>query len=253
MEGVVESKEEMKKKMERKKGAKVKGISPDKGEQIKVKEKSPDKGEEIKVSAKEKYGDVKEGLGDVKEGTKEKYGDVKEGAKEKYGEVKESLGDVKEETKAQTERLQRESEAEGRNPAEKFLSDMISGFRQKTDEVNQAMTERTGVTATPLTDIIETNQEIIVISDIPGLDKDKIEIGITPSTVEITATYLEQPPTIENPQFIQKERGYGAVHRIINLPAQIEVNQSKANYKNCTLTINLPKKQKTLTKITIEE
>jgi HSP20 family protein len=223
---------------------------------IKVEEEKP-KSEQIKTETKEKIDETKEDLKDVKEETQKGFEDLKTETQEGWEDVKtrtkSGLQDIKEETSARTERLKKESEMEGRNPAEKFLSDIISGFRQKTEDVNQAVGER-GITPTnlPLTDVLETNDAITIISDIPGLSKEKIEIAITQNTVEITAHYNETPD-ITNATFIQKERGYGSVHRIINFNSQIDIKKASASYKNSNLIIKLPKRQKELTKIVIEE
>ncbi len=275
-EGVVESKEEMKKRMERIKKGEGQGET---GKKLKeTKEKTEEKLGETKEKLKEtrekteeKLGETKEKLKGTKEETKEKLGETKEKTEEKLGEteeklketreetrerwsdIKENLGDVKEETASQLEKYQRESEKEGKNPAEKFLSDIITGFLQKTEDVNQAMVERTGtLIPIPLTDVVETDDSIIIMVDIPGLTKEDIELGISQDSVEITATY-EEKSLPANGKFIQKERGYGAVHRTINLSTPVNVKKASASYKNCILTITLPKKQKEMTKITIQE
>ncbi|NYB25960.1 MAG: Hsp20 family protein [Methanobacteriaceae archaeon] len=314
-EGVVESKEEMKKRMERIKKGEGQGETGKKLKETKekteeklgeTKEKTEEKLGETKEKlketrekteeklgetkeklkgtkeetkeklgeTKEKLGETKEKLGETKEKlgeTKEKLGETKEKTEEKLGEteeklketreetrerwsdIKENLGDVKEETASQLEKYQRESEKEGKNPAEKFLSDIITGFLQKTEDVNQAMVERTGtLIPIPLTDVVETDDSIIIMVDIPGLTKEDIELGISQDSVEITATY-EEKSLPANGKFIQKERGYGAVHRTINLSTPVNVKKASASYKNCILTITLPKKQKEMTKITIQE
>ena len=264
-EGVVESKEEMKKRMERIKKGEGQGETGKKLGETKEKLK------ETREKTEEKLGETKEKLKGTKEETKEKLGETKEKTEEKLGEteeklketreetrerwsdIKENLGDVKEETASQLEKYQRESEKEGKNPAEKFLSDIITGFLQKTEDVNQAMVERTGtLIPIPLTDVVETDDSIIIMVDIPGLTKEDIELGISQDSVEITATY-EEKSLPANGKFIQKERGYGAVHRTINLSTPVNVKKASASYKNCILTITLPKKQKEMTKITIQE
>jgi HSP20 family protein len=257
-EDVVESKEEMKKRMRKlkKEGKPGQTAGTPSEEKIQVEKEKP-KSEQIKTETKEKIDETKEGLKDVKEETQEGFEDLKTDTREGWEDVKtktkSGLQNIKEETSARTERLKKESEMEGRNPAEKFLSDLVSGFRQKTDDVNQAMSER-GVTPTilPLTDILETSDAITIIADIPGLSKEKVEIGISQNTVEITAHYMENPD-ITNATFIQKERGYGAVHRTINLNSQIDIKKASASYKNCNLIIKLPKRQKELTKIVIKD
>ncbi|HOI71167.1 MAG TPA: Hsp20/alpha crystallin family protein [Methanobacterium sp.] len=258
---VVESKEEMKRNMEgikkdeEKKDLKKKTeLKLDKTKQKlgEEKEKTQEKLGETKEKTQEKLGETKEKLGEEKEKTQEKLGDVKEESKEKWGEAKENLRDVKDEATFKFEEYLRESEKEGKNPAEKFLSDIISGFVQKTEDVNQAMAERTGtLTTIPLADVIETDNSITVIIDIPGLSKEDMDLGISKDNIEITINYDKKPP-LTSGKFIQKERGYGTVHRTINLPTFIDVKKASASYKNSILTITLPKKQKQMTKITIE-
>jgi HSP20 family protein len=57
----------------------------------------------------------------------------------------------------------------------------------------------------------------------------------------------------EDSNFVQKERCYGKTYRKIKLSKEIKVNEAKANYKNCTLTIRLPKTVEDITKVNIEE
>jgi HSP20 family protein len=251
VESVVESKEEMKKRMERIKKGREKG---EPGEKLReTQEKAEEKLGETKEKLKGTKEETKEKLGETQEKAEEKLGETKEKSEEKWGEIKGNLKDVKEETASKLEKYQRESEKEGKNPAEKFLSDVITGILQKTEDVNQAMIERTGtLIPIPLTDVVETDDSIIIMVDTPGLTKEDIELGISQDSVEITANY-EEKSLPANGNFIQKERGYGAVHRTINLSSPINIKKASASYKNCILTITLPKKQKEMTKITIQE
>ena len=270
-EGVVESKEEMKKKMEEKKkqaAAKekldnVKKDTEQKIDSAKVKiNTTKDETKQKLTSAKE---DTKEKLTTAKEDTKEKVTDAKETAEEKidsakedtkdtWGNVQDNLGDFRDEAASKFEQYRKESEKEGRNPAEKFLSDIFAGMRQKTEEANQAMKERTGPLPTilPLTDVIESEKSITIISDIPGLTKENIDIDVSQNSVEITAKYGKEPESSDS-KFIQKERGYGKVQRVIELPSLINIDKTTASYKDNTLTITLPKKERDVTKITIGE
>jgi HSP20 family protein len=267
-EGVVESKEEMKKKMEKKKKEEktdVIKIQPKHTETPTKTTAESDKTVEVKEKlttakedTKEKLTTAKEGteekLTTAKEGTEEKLGDMKEGTRDTWGNVQDNLGDFRDEASARFEEYRKESERTGRNPAEMFLSDIFAGIRQKTEDANKAVRERTTSIPIilPLTDIIESNTTITIISDIPGLEKENIDVGINQMTIEITATYKEKQE-VPGTNYIQKERGYGVVHRVIELPSPIDVNKTTANYKNCTLTMIMPKKERDVTKIKIQE
>lgn len=229
-----------------------------------AKEEAKQKLGDVKEDTEEKIGSAKEKLGKTQEETKQKLTtakgdteqkltDVKEDARDKWGNVQNNFGEFKDETAARLEKYREESEKEGRNPAEKFLSDLIVGVRQKTGEVNQAVSDRRAIPINlPLTDVIESTNSITIISDITGLSKENIDVGISATTVEITALYDKEPFSPDS-KFIQKERGYRKVHRVIDLPASIDLDKTTADYKNNILTISLPKKEIDVTKIVIKE
>ena len=213
--------------------------------------------EKVKETASEKKEDVQEKMGEKKEEMGSKMHEIKEGASEKKEEIKEDLGEAKEEVKKKKAKLEKESEEEGRTPGEKLLNDIVKKFRKGSEQINETISDYTEESAEskkraekPLVDILETNDTFKIIADISGLKKDDIDIGISKNSVEITAIYKEVP---EDSNFVQKERCYGKTHRKIKLSKEIKVSEAKANYKNCTLTITLPKTVEDITKVDIEE
>jgi len=278
-EGVVESKEEMKKNMEKKKKEQKEDVIKTQPKHIETPTKTTDesdKTEEVKVKLTTAREDTKRKLTSAQEQTKqklssaqketgeklttarkgaeEKLGGVKEGTKDTWGNVQDNIGDFRDEAAAKFEEYRKESEKEGRNPAEKFISDLLSGIKQTTEGANQVVKEKTRAIPinVPLTDVMESDTTITIISDIPGLEKENIDVEINQMTVEIIATYKEKQP-LPSTNFIQKERGHGVVSRLIELPSPIDIEKTNANYKNCTLTIIMPKKEIDVTKITIQE
>ena len=147
-------------------------------------------------------------------------------------------------------------------PAEKFMNDIVTRFRQGTGQINEAISDYTSEEESskkdkktfekPLVDVLETNDTVIVIADISGVKKDDINIGISKNSVELTAMYKEDPE-IEDAKFIKKERSYGETHRKIMLSSEIKIHEVKAKFKDCTLTITLPKVVEDITKIDIED
>lgn len=76
----------------------------------------------------------------------------------------------------------------------------------------------------PLLDIIQTEKEVMVVIELPGVNKKDINIKVTNKTLSISA---KKP----NTSFSKK----------IDLPIKINKNESSAVYKNGVLTITLPK------------
>ncbi len=231
---------------------KMKLEKTDEGKVIDIKGTSSGKKEEMEAKMKE----TKAKMAEKKEDMSSKIHEVKKGAAEKKEDVKSSLEDVKKEAEEQKEKLEKESEEEGLTPAEKILNDIVNRFKQGTGQINDAISDYTedeskNLVEKPLVDVMETNDTVTVIADISGLKKDDIDLGISKNSVEITAMFKDEPDD-EEIKFTKKERSYGKTHRKIMLSSEIKVHEAKANYKNCTLTIVLPKTIEDITKVNID-
>ena len=79
----------------------------------------------------------------------------------------------------------------------------------------------------PLTDIIEGLNDVAITVEIPGVEKDDIDLTATENTLEIK---------VDSPK-----RKY---HKSINLPCNVKTKSTKATYKNGILDIVLDKKEK---------
>ena len=81
----------------------------------------------------------------------------------------------------------------------------------------------------PLTDVYEEEDTVKVIMDMPGVDKDDINISIEPGgrTLVVEAK--------------GSDRSY---RKELQLPTEVDASKAKATYKNGVLTIELPKKNK---------
>lgn len=76
----------------------------------------------------------------------------------------------------------------------------------------------------PLVDIIETNGEIHVVAELPGVEKKDIKLHGTEDSLSIS---------VDTPQ-----RKY---FKEITLPAKVNVKEAKTEYKNGVLEVKLPK------------
>ena len=213
---------------------------------------------------------MKEKMGEKKEDMSSKIHEVKEGASKQKEDIQKGISDATEEAKKNKEEFDKESEKEGMTPAEKVLNDIVTRFRQGTDQINEAISdynakpeggkESKGSKGSkgsknvlkPLVDVLETNETVYLIADISGVKKDNINIGISKKSVELTVDYKEDPE-IEDAKFTQKERSYGETHRTVQLSSEVKVHEAKANFRNCTLKITLPKVVEDVTKVNIDD
>ena len=79
----------------------------------------------------------------------------------------------------------------------------------------------------PLTDIIEGVDDVSVTVEIPGVEKENIDLRVYEDSLEIT---------VDDPT-----RKY---HRLINLPCYVLTESINATYKNGILDIQIKKKEK---------
>jgi HSP20 family protein len=226
-------------------------------ENVKLKKSVPKKSDEIKEEDSKRISNVNIGAKENKEAAKEYSDDLEKTVSKKGQEIKEGLKNVKNEAEIKKEKLMEESEAEGVHPAEKVVGDIISKFKQGTEQINEMMADYTKDAKfkksleLPLMDVIDTNEEVVLIADIPGVKKDEINLGISKDCVEIEVKYKDKPE-IKDSKFILNERGYGIKKRKIPIKVDINMKKASANWEESKLTIILPKKQKDLTRINIE-
>jgi len=79
----------------------------------------------------------------------------------------------------------------------------------------------------PLTDIIEGDEDVAVTVEIPGVEKENIDLNVNEDNLEIT---------VDAPQ-----RKY---HKIIDLPCDVKPKTTKATYKNGILDVNLKRRER---------
>ncbi len=112
-------------------------------------------------------------------------------------------------------------------------------FDRLLEDVFPATTEREEVLAPPV-DVYETDSEIVVKAELPGVKKDNIDVTIKENTVHIKAERKEErEEKTENVHRV--ERFYGKIERIIPLPAEVKPEEAKAEYKDGVLEIRIPK------------
>lgn len=96
----------------------------------------------------------------------------------------------------------------------------------------------------PFTDIVETDKEVIVTAEIPGVEKSDIKINATEDRIEISAETKREAKE-EKKGYLRKERSYERFYRASSLPAAVDASKAKASYKNGVLEVTLPKTEAT--------
>ncbi len=91
------------------------------------------------------------------------------------------------------------------------------------------------------TDVIDDGDNYIVKAELPGFDKNDINIGIEGNNLTISAQRNEENEDKKD-NYIYKERRYGSFARSFDV-SNIKSNEITADYKNGILSLNLPKRE----------
>jgi HSP20 family protein len=90
-------------------------------------------------------------------------------------------------------------------------------------------------------DVREHDDEIIVVADLPGVEKEDVTISlVNPSTLEISSEKKAEKEEKEEGYYM-RERVYGSLCRTVALPHDVTDAGSTASFKNGVLEIRLKK------------
>ncbi|HZW39509.1 MAG TPA: Hsp20/alpha crystallin family protein [Ignavibacteriaceae bacterium] len=92
----------------------------------------------------------------------------------------------------------------------------------------------------PLVNIHETNDEFVLVADMPGVPKENVTINFADDFLTIKGKM--NPVNSEVKKYILKETGYGNTYlRKFRINDTIDTNKIDAVYENGQLTVKMPK------------
>ncbi len=99
-------------------------------------------------------------------------------------------------------------------------------------------------TGGPALDVHETDDEIIVTAEMPGLDKDDFAVEISADRL-ILRGEKQRRAEEQGSGYYYAERSFGSFVRVVPLPCEIDAERVKARYRNGLLRITMPKSENT--------
>jgi len=92
----------------------------------------------------------------------------------------------------------------------------------------------------PRVDITEENERFLVHADLPGMNKEDIDVSIEGDTLTISGEKREQKKKEEG-AYSHLERAYGSFQRSFSLPENVDKEKVDAQYTSGVLELSLPK------------
>ena len=91
-------------------------------------------------------------------------------------------------------------------------------------------------------DVKEDEKSYTVRADIPGVKKEDIHVDVDANAITVRAEVKQDKEEKKDEKVIYSERSYGMVSRSFSLPAEVDAQGAKAEYKDGVLNLVLPKK-----------
>lgn len=138
-------------------------------------------------------------------------------------------------------------------PATRDLWEAFDGLRGDMDRALDffSLPDAAGLldkTTAPAVDIVETEEEYLVVADLPGVDKRDLEVSVTGSLLAIKGVKKAEGNSDKRKVF-RKETWVGSFSRTIDLPAEIDPGKIKAELKDGVLALRIAKREEAKTKL----
>ena len=95
---------------------------------------------------------------------------------------------------------------------------------------------------TPRVDVSETDREVKVRVDVPGIDPKDVSIEVTENSLALSGT-VDRSEEEKRENYYRMERQFGQFSREFLLPSKIDPDSVEATAKNGVITITLKKQE----------
>jgi len=92
----------------------------------------------------------------------------------------------------------------------------------------------------PVVDMFEENDSFVIKAELPGMDKKDISVDVKDRVLTLKGE-RKYENEVKEENYYRRERSYGKFQRAFTLPADIDPNEIKADYKDGLLKIEVPK------------
>jgi HSP20 family protein len=126
----------------------------------------------------------------------------------------------------------------------KNLGQMHSRLQKTIDEMFQQVNPMVVLqeqTWHPQMDVYETSEEIIIVGEISGVNKEDLEVEVDQKAVKVTGVRRETA-RVPGMRYHLAEIVYGRFERVLFLPVPINPEEVQASYVNGLLKITMAKR-----------
>lgn len=92
----------------------------------------------------------------------------------------------------------------------------------------------------PKVDVVERDDEVVVRAEVPGVQKDDLDVSVTDNTVTIKGSTRKEEKEEEG-DYYRCEISRGSFSRTVTLPADVNGDKAAAQFQDGVLELTLPK------------
>lgn len=186
-------------------------------------------------------------ISEGKEKAEEKIDEHKEKAEEKINYRKEKLNEKREQTKNMAGKMT-EDLSRGFDDIQEGIKSIQKIIDQKIDDYKKATIHSLDV------DLIETEEKYYLKVDVPGIEKEEIDIEAGDKDISIVATFKPYIEEIEEEDktVLISDIKQGRCSKSIRFSNNIEIDKISAKFNNGTVLITIPKLKTPKNKINVE-
>jgi HSP20 family protein len=120
-----------------------------------------------------------------------------------------------------------------KNRINKMFGEPYWVTRQMNDDSNMGMWN-------PAVDLYEKDEHFVIKAELPGVDKNNISIDLKDRMLTISGERSYDNEAKEE-NYYRRERSYGKFQRVFTLPAEVDSDKIRAEFKDGLLQVEVPK------------
>jgi len=124
------------------------------------------------------------------------------------------------------------------------ISHLFERMQSDFEEMARTWSEEPEVVSSLVrVDLENKDDEFVLTAELPGFEKDDIDVRVTDRTLRLEAEHAEETEAEEEGEYVKRERHRASVARSISLPERVDADEISAAFNDGVLTVRLPKSE----------
>jgi len=124
------------------------------------------------------------------------------------------------------------------------ISHLFERMQSDFEEMARTWSEEPEVVSSSVrVDLEDKDDEFVLTAELPGFEKDDIDVRVTDRTLRLEAEHAEETEEEEEGEYVKRERHRASVARSISLPERVDADEISAAFNDGVLTVRLPKSE----------